>query len=133
MVNVLSLLLSLILYYSMAPFLLRWLLVKDILRQFRDCWRQEPTSTIRTRLFKLYTNIPTNNTIPDSYWLLETLVYNSVHESKIISLCCPQDGDTSLHYAAENGHSEIVQLLLIAGATDFPNQVGMSVITHVYF
>ncbi|CAI7993921.1 hypothetical protein GBAR_LOCUS1354 [Geodia barretti] len=23
----------------------------DILRQFRDCWRQEPTSTARTRLW----------------------------------------------------------------------------------
>ena len=36
-----------------------------------------------------------------------------------------------MHYAAEKGHSEIVQLLLTAGATDIPNQVGMSVITHV--
>ena len=34
-----------------------------------------------------------------------------------------QNGYTSLHYAAENGHSEIVQLLLIAGATDSPDQV----------
>ena len=33
-----------------------------------------------------------------------------------------------MHYAASKGHSEIVQLLLTAGATDFPNQVGMSVI-----
>ena len=31
-----------------------------------------------------------------------------------------------MHYAASKGHSEIVQLLLTAGATDFPNQVGMS-------
>ena len=34
-----------------------------------------------------------------------------------------QNGYTSLHYAAEDGHSEIVQLLLIAGATDSPDQV----------
>ena len=34
-----------------------------------------------------------------------------------------QNGYTSLHYAAEDGHSEIVLLLLIAGATDIPDQV----------
>ena len=64
---------------------------------------------------------------------MDTLVYNSVRESEVISLCCPQNGYTSLHFAAGNGHSEIVQLLLTAGATDSPDQVGMSVITHVYF
>ena len=32
-----------------------------------------------------------------------------------------------MHFAAEKGHSEIVQLLLTAGATDSPDQVGMSV------
>ena len=34
-----------------------------------------------------------------------------------------QNGYTSLHFAAGNGHSEIVQLLLTAGATDSPDQV----------
>ena len=38
-----------------------------------------------------------------------------------------QNGYTSLHCAAGNGHSEIVQLLLTAGATDSLDQVGMSV------
>ena len=38
-----------------------------------------------------------------------------------------QNGYTSLHCAARNGHSEIVQLLITAGATDSPDQVGMSV------
>ena len=36
---------------------------------------------------------------------------------------CPQNGTTALHFAAENGHSAIVRLLLGAGATDTSNQV----------
>ena len=35
----------------------------------------------------------------------------------------PQDGDTALLCAGENGHLEVVQLLLGAGARDIPNNV----------
>ena len=34
-----------------------------------------------------------------------------------------QLGPTALHFAAEDGHSEVVKLLLRAGATDTPDQV----------
>ena len=34
-----------------------------------------------------------------------------------------QTGSTALHYAAGNGHSEIVKVLLGAGATDSPDKV----------
>ncbi|CAI8057276.1 hypothetical protein GBAR_LOCUS31221 [Geodia barretti] len=30
----------------------------DILRQFRDCWRQEPTSTTRTRMVSVRSMLP---------------------------------------------------------------------------
>ena len=37
---------------------------------------------------------------------------------------CSQDGHTALHYAAREGYSEIVKLLLTAGAaTDIPDKV----------
>lgn len=40
-----------------------------------------------------------------------------------ITLQFLQGGYTALHVAAWFGHSEIVQLLMIAGATDIPNKV----------
>ncbi|CAI8025854.1 Ankyrin repeat domain-containing protein 29 [Geodia barretti] len=38
--------------------------------------------------------------------------------------CKEKLGPTALHFAAEDGHSEVVKLLLRAGATDTPDQDG---------
>lgn len=40
-----------------------------------------------------------------------------------VNLQCPQKGYTALHAAATFGHSEIVKLLLTAGAADVPDKV----------
>ena len=45
------------------------------------------------------------------------------NEAFYYALTILQLGPTALHYAAGNGHSEVVKLLLRAGATDTPDQV----------
>ena len=46
------------------------------------------------------------------------LSYNSSNKRLYLQI-----GVTALHFAADNGHSEIVEQLLEAGATDNPDQV----------
>ena len=59
------------------------------------------------------------------YWLkaLQIFCASFANEAFYYALTILQLGPTALHFAAENGHSEIVKLLLGAGATDTPDQV----------
>ena len=41
----------------------------------------------------------------------------------------PQDGGTALHMASQNGHEDVVRLLLQSGAQDLPAKV-QEKITH---
>ncbi|CAI8049705.1 hypothetical protein GBAR_LOCUS27354 [Geodia barretti] len=60
------------------------------------------------------------------YWLkpLQNFVPVLANEAFYYALTILQLGPTALHFAAGNGHSEVVKLLLRAGATDTPNQDG---------
>ena len=57
------------------------------------------------------------------YWLLT--LYEVITISPL-----PQSGGTALLYAGWRGHSEVVRLLLQAGARDIPNKVGEKQISN---
>ena len=68
---------------------------------------------------------PYNTLLELQHWLkaLQMFCASFSNEAFYYALTILQLGPTALHFAAENGHSEIVKLLLRAGATDTPDQV----------
>ena len=59
------------------------------------------------------------------------VVYN-VNSFSCLVPCFQQTGSKALHYAAGNSHSEIVKLLLRAGATESPIEVSHQFVDGKY-
>ena len=68
---------------------------------------------------------PYSTFLEPKYWLkaLQMFCAGFANEAFYYVLAILQLGPTALHFAAGNGHSEVVKLLLRAGATDTPDQV----------